>query len=214
MSHVEDDPIERGVARQQGDDQDGGAAAGAAVAPRTETAHDDEYRRHETLAERADRNWNEVLQELRVTQTGAQILTGFLLSLAFQPSFQDLLPEQRNFYLFLVTLAGLAAIIALAPVAMHRFLFRTQQKDRTVAFGNVMLLTALVAVSVLIIGVVGFVFDVVTERNAAFIAAASFAGLVLVGWIAIPTVTRIRGRQRLVDGRSENERRGKSREVQ
>ena len=39
--------------------------------------------RDETPYERADRNWNEMLQELRVLQTGAQILAGFLLALAF-----------------------------------------------------------------------------------------------------------------------------------
>ena len=50
-------------------------------------------------AERADRNWSEVLQELRVMQTGTQILTGFLLALAFQPAFADLDDGQRTFYL-------------------------------------------------------------------------------------------------------------------
>ena len=34
--------------------------------------------RDESLNERMDRNWNEILQELRVTQTGTQIFTGFL----------------------------------------------------------------------------------------------------------------------------------------
>ena len=47
-------------------------------------------------SERADRNWNEVLQELRVMQTGTQILTGFLLALAFQPAFADLDDGQRD----------------------------------------------------------------------------------------------------------------------
>lgn len=46
--------------------------------------------RDESPSERADRNWYEVLQELRVMQTGTQILTGFLLALAFQPAFADL----------------------------------------------------------------------------------------------------------------------------
>ncbi|MFZ8499112.1 DUF6328 family protein, partial [Staphylococcus aureus] len=32
----------------------------------------------ESAAQRADRNWADVLQELRVLQTGTQILTGFL----------------------------------------------------------------------------------------------------------------------------------------
>src|SRR5687768_12760532 len=80
--------------------------------------------RDETPTERADRNWNEVLQELRVLQTGTQILTGFLLALAFQPAFADLTDGQRTIYLLLVVMSALSAIIALAPVALHRVLFQ------------------------------------------------------------------------------------------
>ncbi|MGO1543006.1 MAG: DUF6328 family protein [Gulosibacter sp.] len=146
--------------------------------------------RDETVAERADRNWNEVLQELRVLQTGAQILTGFLLALAFQPAFSDLKPDQRVFYLGLVVVAALSAIIALAPVAVHRFLFKKQMKDRTVRFGNIMLLVSLAAVSALIVGVVAFVFDVVAGRGAAIVAAIVFGVLVIIAWAAIPSILR------------------------
>ncbi|GAA2248648.1 hypothetical protein GCM10010145_14960 [Streptomyces ruber] len=41
----------------------------------------------ESPRERVNRRWNEVLQETRVTQTGVQILFGFLLSVAFTPLF-------------------------------------------------------------------------------------------------------------------------------
>ena len=84
--------------------------------------------RDETPAERADRNWNEVLQELRVLQTGTQILTGFLLALAFQPAFADLTSSQQVMYLGLVVVSALSSIIALAPVALHRVLFRRHAK--------------------------------------------------------------------------------------
>ena len=59
--------------------------------------------RSETPTERSDRNWNELMQELRVTQTGIQILTAFLLTLPFQPRFADLTLTQQVIYL---TLAG------------------------------------------------------------------------------------------------------------
>ena len=52
--------------------------------------------RNETLDERMDRNWNEMLQELRVTQTGTQILTGFLLAIAFQNRFAELRPSSTG----------------------------------------------------------------------------------------------------------------------
>src|SRR6478735_1694710 len=92
--------------------------------------------RDETPTQRADRNWGEVLQELRVLQTGTQILTGFLLALAFQPTFADLSGGQRAFYLVLVVLAALATIVALAPVALHRALFQQRLKREVVAYGH------------------------------------------------------------------------------
>src|SRR5690349_144562 len=92
--------------------------------------------RDESASERADRNWNEVLQELRVMQTGTQILTGFLLALAFQPAFADLTASQRAVYLSLVVLSALSSIVALAPVALHRMLFQQRAKPQVVAYGH------------------------------------------------------------------------------
>jgi len=66
--------------------------------------------RNETQAERLDRNWNEILQELRVVQTGTQILTGFLLTVAFQQRFEDLDRFQVTVYLVLVALAANEAL--------------------------------------------------------------------------------------------------------
>src|SRR6478609_8308718 len=92
--------------------------------------------RDETSDERADRNWTETLQELRVLQTGTQILTGFLLALAFQPGFADLDGRRRGMCLSLIVLAAMSAIVALAPVALHRILFRARAKAAVVAYGH------------------------------------------------------------------------------
>jgi len=146
--------------------------------------------RDETPNERADRNWNELLQELRVLQTGTQILTGFLLAIAFQPNFTELTQAQRVFYLVLVVLAALSAIIALAPVALHRVLFRRRAKQTVVAYGHAAVVTALLTVSLLLLGVVAFVFDVVVGDAASW-TAGIVLGLVLATlWLAIPTVMR------------------------
>lgn len=149
--------------------------------------------RDESADERADRNWNELLQELRVLQTGTQILTGFLLALAFQPAFADLDGVQRSFYLVLVVLAALSAIVALAPVALHRALFRHRAKPVVVAYGHIALLTALVTVSLLLVGVVVFVFDVVVGDAAAWAVGAVLALLIGALWIVSPLVFRRRG---------------------
>ncbi|NYF17287.1 hypothetical protein HDC37_002115 [Microbacterium sp. AK009] len=150
--------------------------------------------RDESPAERADRNWNEVLQELRVLQTGTQILTGFLLALAFQPGFADLSGAQRGFYLLLVVLSALSAIIALAPVALHRVLFGRGLKARVVRFGHGALFTALTIVALLLSGVVAFVFDVVVDTAWAAFVAAGLVLLVVVLWVVVPAVVRLRHR--------------------
>ncbi|MGH3477398.1 MAG: DUF6328 family protein, partial [Nocardioidaceae bacterium] len=62
----------------------------------------------ESEQERVNRNWNELVQELRVTQTGVQILTAFLLTVPFQQRFVELTDLQRNVYLATVSLAVIA----------------------------------------------------------------------------------------------------------
>jgi len=148
--------------------------------------------RDETPAERADRNWSEVLQELRVMQTGTQILTGFLLALAFQPAFAELSDGQRTFYLTLVVLSALSSIVALAPVALHRFLFQQHAKPMVVAYGHAALITALLTVSLLLVGVVSFVFDVVVGTSAAWIAFGVLAIVIIGLWVVAPAVIRAR----------------------
>ena len=85
--------------------------------------------RHETDDERADRNWEDLLQELRVTQTGIQLLSGFLLILPFQSRFEDLDAFQVDWYLGLLLLALVIVALLLTPVGMHRRLFRQRVKD-------------------------------------------------------------------------------------
>ena len=84
----------------------------------------DRRERGETEIERLDRNWNSLLQELRVVQTGVQLLTGFLLTLPFQQRFDVLTGHMRVVYLATVGCSVSATVLLIAPVATHRWLFR------------------------------------------------------------------------------------------
>jgi uncharacterized membrane protein len=161
---------------------------------RSEPPVDNATGRTETETERLDRNWNEMLQELRVTQTGTQILTGFLLTLAFQPRFEDLDPFQVNVYLVLVVLAALATGLGLAPVSLHRALFRQRAKKRIVQTGHLLLRATLATVAALMVGVVLLIFDVVVNRQAAVTAAVVAAATIIVLWLVIPGIYRARHR--------------------
>ena len=148
--------------------------------------------RHETLNERMDRNWGELLQELRVTQTGTQILTGFLLAVAFQQRFDQLSPAEHRIYLGLVVTAVLTTALALAPVNLHRALFRRHAKVTLVAVSNVILRVVLLGVALVLGGTVVLVFAVVAGTGAAVVAGV-VALLVLLALAGLPLVVRPRG---------------------
>ena len=139
--------------------------------------------RDESLDERMDRNWNEMLQELRVTQTGTQILTGFLLAIAFQNRFDDLNTFQQRVYLILVLAAVITTALGLAPVNLHRVLFRQHAKEVVVKIAHVLLRLTLLGVGVVLVGTVLLIFDVVVDRQSAWIAAG--ATLVVLAIIAV-----------------------------
>src|SRR4029450_1971376 len=136
--------------------------------------------RNETLNERMDRNWNEILQELRVTQTGTQIFTGFLLTIAFQTRFSELTTFQVRVYLVLVIAAVLTTALGLAPVNLHRALFRRGAKMIIVQTAHVIMRITLVGIAVMLIGTVLLIFDLVLNRSAALVAAGGTLLIVIV----------------------------------
>ncbi|PWB98327.1 sodium:proton antiporter [Salinibacterium hongtaonis] len=126
--------------------------------------------RDETPNVRADRNWSELLQELRAVQMGSQIFGGFLLTLPFQERFSALDDTQVAVYLTLVALAAIVTILGLAPVVLHRMLFRRGAKARLVRFGNVLVKCMLALVALLTIGIAVLLFDVVAGHSIGIIA--------------------------------------------
>ncbi|GAA3877800.1 DUF6328 family protein [Leifsonia kafniensis] len=146
--------------------------------------------RGETPNERSDRNWDEILQELRVTQTGTQIISGFLLAIVFQQRFSELNGFQVTVYLVLVVLAASATAVGLAPVSLHRTLFRRHEKEWMVMVGNRLLKVTLLLVALLTAGVVLFIFDVVAGLLAGIIAGTAIFVLLVVVLVVLPRSAR------------------------
>lgn len=113
--------------------------------------------RNESTEERLDRNWADILQELRVMQTGAQILTAFLITLPFQAGFSELNDFQRDFYLALLVFSVLLSALILTPVAVHRHLFGQRVKVTTVHHGHRVVKLALLGIGLLISACVVFI---------------------------------------------------------
>ncbi len=137
-----------------------------------------------------DRNWNELLQELRVAQTGTQILTGFLLTLPFSTGFKDLTDGQRDLYLVVLLGSVVATGLNVAPVAYHRILFRRHRRRWLVAAANAAARAALVMLALDSAAVVLLVFDVVVGGSAAISAAAAVLVFLMLLWGVVPLVER------------------------
>jgi O-antigen/teichoic acid export membrane protein len=150
----------------------------------------DEYGRDETPAERSDRNWSELLQELRVTQTGVQLLTAFLLSLPLQQRFSGLRDYQRALYLIAVGLSVLATGLLVAPVAVHRAVFRHHEKERLVAVADRAARAGLVLLGLAISTVVCFIFGVVVSAGVAILAGLVTLSVITVLWWWLPRRVR------------------------
>ncbi|WP_454294082.1 DUF6328 family protein [Salana multivorans] len=155
-----------------------------------EPAQETKQQRDETEAERADRNFNELLQELRVMQTGVQLLTGFLLTLPFQARFADLDGTQRLVYLILVVLSVASTGVLIAPVSVHRTTFRRGVKPSLVDTADRLTRLALVLLGLVVTGTTLLAFDVVVSRTAGLIAGGGIALLLIVLWIVVPRRSR------------------------
>lgn len=136
--------------------------------------------------EKLDRNWNELMQELRVVQTGVQLLTGFLVTIPFTARFGELDRYQTNTYLALLVGSVLTTGLIVAPVAYHRILFRQHERLWLVGSANVLARWGLLLLAFVCTGVVLFVVDVVVGRTAGIVVGAGVLVVLLSLWALAP----------------------------
>ena len=146
--------------------------------------------RNETEAQRIDRNWIELLQELRIVQTGGQVLTGFLLVLPFQDRFAEIGAGARALYLAVLSLTLASTVLLLAPVMIHRAVFRSHRKDRVLRLSARLARTGLAILAIALVGLVALVFPLVLGTAWGLVAAAVMAAFVAVMLFAVPARVR------------------------
>jgi hypothetical protein len=149
----------------------------------------------ETEAERADRNFGDLLQELRVAQTGVQILFAFLLTIPLQARFTTLNEWQKDVFVTALCCAALATACIIAPVAYHRVLFRQRMKDHIVIVAARLAVSGLLFLGLAIVASVYLVLDLVLGQAAAALAGATLAGVLVVLWLVLPYVALLQRRR-------------------
>jgi hypothetical protein len=148
--------------------------------------------RNETEEERADRKWAELIQEVRVAQTGVQILFGFLLTVVFTPRYVDLADTDKVIYIVTVVLGASATGALIGPVSLHRLVSGRRVKPQAVEWasrltfvGLVLLLTTMTAALLLIL-------RVATHDGYVPYLVAGVVAWYLVCWFVVPLLIRRR----------------------
>jgi O-antigen/teichoic acid export membrane protein len=143
-------------------------------------------RRGETDRQRWDRNFADLLQELRVAQTGVQILFAFLLTLPFSNGFPKTTDFQKDVYITALLSAAAAAALIIAPVAFLRALFRQGRKPELVRYAHRMASAGLAFTLLSMVASVLLITDYVLGTTMAIILSAVAAAFFLTFWAFIP----------------------------
>jgi hypothetical protein len=146
--------------------------------------------RPESEEERADRNLEELLGELRVALPGVQVLFAFLLVVPFNPGFDAVTAFQKKLYLVALLLAAAASAFLIAPSVHHRILFRQQEKEYLVVTANRLVVVGLgflaLAMTASIVLVTDVVFSPATTVVVGSLVGLAFAAL----WYLLPLQRR------------------------
>ncbi|MFE0647120.1 DUF6328 family protein [Streptomyces sp. NPDC059534] len=148
--------------------------------------------RDETETERADRRWQEIMQEIRVAQTGVQILLGFLLTVVFTPHFQGLGTTDRTIYVVTVVLGSVATGALIGPVAFHRIVAGRRLKPQAVVWASRLVFTGLLLLLATLTSALLLVLRVATNDSYVPWLVTGVLAWYLVCWFALPLWVRSR----------------------
>jgi hypothetical protein len=148
--------------------------------------------RDETEEERADRMWGELIQEVRVAQTGVQVLFGFLLTVVFQQKYDSLEHIDKTIYIVTVVLGAAATGALIGPVSLHRLVSGRRVKPQAVQWASRMTFVGLALLLATMTSSLLLILRVAT-RNAAvpWIVTGVVAWYALC-WYGVPLWTRRR----------------------
>lgn len=161
-----------------------------------QTPSDQKGSRDETAEEQADRKFDDLLQELRVSQTGVQFLFAFLLILAFQNRFADIDKFDQTVYVVTIVCCAIATILLVAPVAVHRAMSGQHRKDEIVAVSARYAQAGLGFLGLSMVGALVLALDATMTRSWAIVIALVMGAGIVTAWVVHPRVLATRAGER------------------
>jgi hypothetical protein len=169
-----------------------GERAGGTAAVPGQGSDDRPDGRAETEVERADRRWQELIQEIRVAQTGVQILLGFLLTVVFTPLYKGLEQTDKTIYIVTVVLGSLATGALIGPVPFHRIVSGRRIKPQAVVWASRLTFTGLILLLATLTSALFLILRVATHDPYVPWLVSGVLLWYLLCWFVLPLWVRIR----------------------
>jgi hypothetical protein len=127
--------------------------------------------------EELDKEWIELLNELRVVLPGVQVLFAFLLAAPFSQRFSSVTEVQENAYFLSLLFTTISAGLMTAPTTFHRLRWRHGDKEKMLKIMNP-------------VTIAGGVFLALAMTAAFFVIAdVIFGGVLAVVWTTSISLT-------------------------
>lgn len=139
-----------------------------------------------------DRELIELLNELRVTLPGVQVLFAFLLIAPFSQGFERVNDLQKYAYLLALTFTALGSAFLIAPTPYHRIRFRDRDKEAILRVGNRLALAGTVCLAIAVSCAFFFVTDFLFHSPLPALLTALVALVIVTLWYALPVSRELR----------------------
>ena len=135
----------------------------------------------------------ELLNELRVTLPGVQVLFAFLLAVPFTNRFTTISEAQTDAYFISLLATLMGSVLLIAPSAYHRMRWREVSDDVLVRVSNKLAIAGTVFLALAMSAAVYLVTDLVYKNTVTTIVTAGTAAAFTWFWWGLPLLHRLRG---------------------
>ena len=130
-----------------------------------------------------------LLQELRVSLPGVQVLSAFLLTAPFSQRFADLDDWGRRAFGVALTASMVSVVCLLAPTLLHRLGMRTA-RSRRLSISIILMIAGLAFLAIAIVSALWGISRFVFGTTMAWAITTPVLVLVLALWLAVPLTLR------------------------
>ena len=140
----------------------------------------------EKREEDLDRELIELLNELRVTLPGVQVLFAFLLIAPFSQTFSEVNDLQKYAYLAALVSTALGSALLIAPTPYHRIRFRDRDKEQILRTSNALAIGGTVCLAIGMSCALFVVTDFLFRSPLPALVTALVVATIALFWFALP----------------------------